>query len=247
MPFKRKEDQLEYQRQWYEKNRDRVIEKVYAYKKANKEKQRAYSQKYRDINKEILKEKKKEWVRNNFSRKRQIDRRWALKNRYFNIRTSVKARSAQYEKGLRDKHKQWRKDHPCTKLKKSPLYVFLRRKKSLQERLGTHWFKFYLAQKKRRVELQTFRKENPGKSLKQEKHYREARLRAYARKHYGSRWEETYLAINRIKIELPIAKQKCDTSSSPLNNYPDKQGVTLSEESKSSANECDQNLERLKR
>lgn len=69
-------DRKEYQRQYYLKNKERIINRVTEYNNNNKDKKLLYQKNYRDNNKNKLKEKDKKYLETPDGKKSRIKRRW---------------------------------------------------------------------------------------------------------------------------------------------------------------------------
>lgn len=80
MPRKDPEARAEYQRQWQEKNREKVRENQRLYQERNREKQREYHRRYYEKNRERLLQEEKERYRSSpeaREAKKERSRRWA--------------------------------------------------------------------------------------------------------------------------------------------------------------------------
>lgn len=77
---KTKEERKQYDKQWYLKNRDKVLEQCKVYTEANKEKRSAEYKKWYRENKERHKEWQKEWDENHKEERKEYQREWRKNN-----------------------------------------------------------------------------------------------------------------------------------------------------------------------
>ena len=68
MPFKNPEDTAAYKKAWYEKNKEKVINRAKARYQDNKEEKRAYDKAYREANKNKVNKIKAEWKKRNLAK-----------------------------------------------------------------------------------------------------------------------------------------------------------------------------------
>lgn len=109
MPWATKEQEVEYHKKWYQKNRFRVLKAQKAYQKANPDKVRETKNRWRDKNKERIALVNTEWVKNN------PDKMKAAQDRYLSKNREVRAKYARlYRQKSPDivamSQKKWRSD-----------------------------------------------------------------------------------------------------------------------------------------
>jgi hypothetical protein len=105
----------EQKRQWYEANRDSVVEKVRLWRVANPERSREYARCYRQRNLAACIERCQRYYRANTERFRQYQIRWKKANpekvQAINLAASRRWRELNPEK-VREKSRRWAKAHP---------------------------------------------------------------------------------------------------------------------------------------
>jgi len=69
------------QKEWYENNKEYVIEKNKKWYENNKEHMKEYGKEWREKNKELIKEKKKEYSENNKEHIKKYKKEWGEKNK----------------------------------------------------------------------------------------------------------------------------------------------------------------------
>ena len=121
MPYKCKEKQRIYKREYYQNNKERIQE----YRKKNKEKQLEYDKKYRENNKEKKREYDKKYRENNKEKKREYDKKYFENNRekkreiakkyYENNREKRRETAKKYYENNKEKKrkydKKWRENN----------------------------------------------------------------------------------------------------------------------------------------
>lgn len=128
MPYKDLEKAREASRKHYRANREKVLERCRAWRKANPAKVRAYSKEHRERNPEKQREAVMRWQAKN----PDYPREWRAKNpdkvkasrkrgRSHKAVTDAKWRAANPEK-VREYNKRWREKHPEKKLDKGHRY-----------------------------------------------------------------------------------------------------------------------------
>lgn len=86
-----------YQREWYQRNKGRIVAQHKQYKLKNKEKVKEYSAKYYEINKEIVRRKALKYYHKNKKKTRKYHKEW---------RETHKEKVKEYRKRAADKHKE---------------------------------------------------------------------------------------------------------------------------------------------
>ena len=74
-------DVINYKKDWYRKNRERILEQRKEYAKLNKEKLKNYGKEYQKLNKDELKKYKKDWYEKNKVRLNLLMKEYSKKNR----------------------------------------------------------------------------------------------------------------------------------------------------------------------
>ena len=110
-----KEEKKEYDKQWYQDNKERISERKKQYRLDNQEKLNSYGKQYRLDNKEKIKEQSKQYNLDNKEKIRERTRRWE-KERYhsdplFKFKTICRSRTV-----IAFKQKSWRKNGGTEKL-----------------------------------------------------------------------------------------------------------------------------------
>lgn len=106
-----KEERREYDKQYYEANKDKVKE----YYQANKDKKREYDKQYHEANKEKKSKQKKQYYQANKEKLREYNKQWKLDNK-----DKIKEKRKKYREANKDKVKEQRKD----RYHSDPLYKF---------------------------------------------------------------------------------------------------------------------------
>ena len=116
MPYKDPVKEKEYQKKYYEENKEKVLEYKKKYGQENKDKIRETKKKYRQDNKEKIKEADKKYRQENKDKVKEWHKKWKQENK-----DKVKEYNKKYGQENKEKRNEYQKERyhtaPCYKLR----------------------------------------------------------------------------------------------------------------------------------
>lgn len=214
-------DRSEYQRAWYEANKEAIKAKAKQYREQNKEKIKEWQKAHYEINKEGIKAKSKEWHKNNRDQARERAKRYREDNRERLAQVSREYYESNKEV-LKEKVKQYRLANLEKVKETKKLYA-----KANQEQIKTSQKAYREANRERLKEKD---KEYYRKNIERFKDERKKYLKEYFNTEHGKTIRRVQLArrrssqlqrtpywlteadLEKIRCKYAVAQRKTDST-----------------------------------